>query len=89
MTAVKDADLFRFADSVALHPEDGYISRLPLARKPVIGFTKENVTMADWLNFVVSYKGNASQYKGETNEQLWDKYTAAASLIITANTRRI
>ncbi len=80
LTAVKDADLFRFADSVAVHPEDGYISGLPLARKPVIGFTKENVTMADWLNFVVSYKGNASQYKGETNEQLWDKYTAAASL---------
>ena len=65
LTAVKDADLFRFADSPLPYIRKMDISAwIASGQKPVIGFTKENVTMADWLNFVVSYKGNASQYRG-------------------------
>lgn len=80
LNTVKDDDLYRWADSAFNHPEDNYIENIPIAKKPVIAFTKENATVADWLHFVVSYKSNPAQYRGEGYEQLWDKYTAAASL---------
>lgn len=78
--AIKDADLFRYADSVMVHPEEGYVNSLPLSKKPVISFTKSSVTMGDWLNFASMYKSNADQYKGETNQALWEKFVSISSI---------
>jgi peptidyl-prolyl cis-trans isomerase SurA len=35
---------------------------------------------ADWLTFVQQYKGNAAEYKGETNKQLWEKFEEVSAL---------
>ncbi len=76
---VKEADLFRFADTVMNDPLGEIGNKLPISQKPVISFTKGNVKVADWLNFVRDYKTNTEAYKGETNAQLWEMYKTVAS----------
>lgn len=80
LTSVKDADLYRYADSVAARPEESYYAGFPIAKKPVIAFTKSQVTGKDWLDFIAGYKANASQYKGESNEALWERFASTATL---------
>ncbi|MEO5893594.1 MAG: peptidylprolyl isomerase [Ferruginibacter sp.] len=76
-TALKDAALFRYADSVTVTNE---VRTYPVSNKTIFSFTKQNVKGFDWLNFVKDYKLNADVYKGENNEDLLDKYIATASL---------
>ena len=80
IAGVKEEDLFRYADSLAIHPEPEYYTQFPISNKPIIGFMKGSLKGADWLKFVSEYKGNFEQYKGESNKELWDKYTSIASL---------
>lgn len=80
LPGVKDEELFRYADSAALHAEPGYINRLPISNKPIISFTKGTLKGSDWLKFVGEYKSNFEQYKGETNKELWEKYKTISSL---------
>lgn len=74
--AVKDADLFRYADSVA---SNGAIGYFPINNKIMFSFIKLNVKGVDWLNFVKDYKLNRDVYKGENNKQLLDKYITTTS----------
>jgi peptidyl-prolyl cis-trans isomerase SurA len=80
LPAVKDEELFKYADSVALHEEPEYVSQLPISNKPIISFTKGTLKGSDWLKFVKEYKGNFEQYKGESNKELWDKFITISSL---------
>ena len=75
--AVKDADLFRYADSVALNKPAGNNA---INNKIIISFTKSNSKVIDWLNFVRDYKLNADVYKGETNKELLDKFISTSIL---------
>ncbi len=77
---VKDEDLFRFADSLALNDDPELPGKLPISNKTIISFTKSSLKGADWLKFVKEYKGNFEQYKGESNKELWDKYITISSL---------
>jgi hypothetical protein len=70
---VKDADLFRYADSVTASAQVG---KYPINNKIVFSFTKGNVKGSDWLNFVKDYKLNADVYKGENNKDLLEKFIA-------------
>lgn len=74
--AIKDGDLFRYADSVTVYNE---VRNYPINNKTIFSFTKLNVKGVDWLNFVKDYKLNADVYKGEDNKALLDKYIATAS----------
>ncbi|MEO6232255.1 MAG: peptidylprolyl isomerase [Ferruginibacter sp.] len=74
---VKDADLFRYADSVAAA---GGIEYFPINNKTVFSFAKLSVRGIDWLNFVKDYKLNRDVYKGENNTELFDKYIETATL---------
>lgn len=78
LSVVKDADLFRYADS-ALANADA-ISTFPISKKPVLQFQKKNVNASDWLSFVLNYKGNPETYKGENNAALWERYTMFAAV---------
>ncbi len=69
--AVKDADLFRYADSVTVNKK---VSKYPINNKIIFSFTKSTVKAIEWLNFVKDYKLNADVYKGETNSSLLDKF---------------
>ncbi len=75
--AVKDAQLFRYADSVVANSE---VKNYPVNKLPVISFTKSKVTGRDWLNFIKDYKLNTDVYKGESNEALLDKYISTVTI---------
>ena len=70
---VKDAVLFRYADSVV---QTRTIKNYPLNNKILISFTKATVKGIAWLNFVKDYKLNADVYKQENNKELLDKFIA-------------
>jgi peptidyl-prolyl cis-trans isomerase SurA len=74
---VKDAQLFRYADSVAANAA---IKTYPINKTILFSFTKSKVTGRDWLNFIKDYKLNADVYKGESNEALLDKYTSTVTI---------
>jgi peptidyl-prolyl cis-trans isomerase SurA len=76
-TAVKDAALFRYADSVVVNKSVG---NYPINNKTIFSFTKANITGLGWLNFVKDYKLNADVYKGESNKELLDKYISTTVL---------
>ncbi len=79
-TAVKDAELFRYADSVYLNPAGYETKKFPLNNKVVYSFAKNTLTGADWLSFVREYKTNPELYKGETNAALLEKFVSVKSM---------
>jgi len=69
--------LFQYADSMKqLHSND-YIDQLSIAHKPIIRFVKDTLKAKDWLVFVRDYTANKELYKNQSNQVLWDQYTAA------------
>ncbi len=74
LSAVSDADLFRYADSVIANPnaETTNAVKFPISSKPICSFAKTKLTGKDWLEFVRSYKGGGELYRGETNAALLD-----------------
>lgn len=74
--AIKNGELFRYADSVTVSNQVG---NYPIGNKTILSFTKLNVKGSDWLNFVKDYKLNADVYKGENNKDLLDKFIATIS----------
>ena len=77
--AVKDADLFRYADSVAARLTDTIQRRYPISDKVIFSFSKDNVKGSEWLDFIRNFKGNAELYKGESNKALLDKFTSSSA----------
>jgi peptidyl-prolyl cis-trans isomerase SurA len=76
-TAIKENDLFAFADSVS---ENKIVGNYPINKKTIFSFAKLNVIGSDWLNFVKDYKLNNDVYKGETNKELYAKYINTAAI---------
>ncbi len=77
--AVKDADLYRYADSVMAKPasQTSNIISYPIANKAIYSFAKTKLTGKDFLDFVRTYKGS-ELYKGETKAALVDKFISSA-----------
>ena len=80
LNTVKDADLFRYADSLMKNPSLEQTSTFPISNKKVLRVKDEELKGSDWLAFVRDYKTNLSEYKAETNKQLWDKFTEVSAL---------
>jgi peptidyl-prolyl cis-trans isomerase SurA len=80
VASIKEADLYRFADSIMADPMGEIASKLPISDKAVINFAKGSAKGVDWLNFVRDYKTNPEQYKGESNAALWEKFKTKAAL---------
>ena len=74
--AVRDTELFRYADSVSLNQ---VIKNYPINNKTIFSFAKSAIKGADWLNFVKDYKLNPDVYKGESNSVLLNKFISTAS----------
>jgi peptidyl-prolyl cis-trans isomerase SurA len=79
-TLVKDADLFRYADSVAANPAVNAGKEFPISNKVVFSSAKSSVKGADWLSFIREYKTNPEIYKGESNTALLEKFITVKSL---------
>ncbi len=79
-TAVKDADLFRWADSTVANPVAFENDKFPVRNNIVYSFGKSNLMFRDWLRFIREYKPNPELYHGESNEQLLQKFVNLKSL---------
>ena len=80
LNIVKDADLFRYADSLMTNPSLEQTKAYPISNKKVLSVKDEELKGSDWLAFVRDYKTNLSENKAETNKQLWDKFTEVSAL---------
>ncbi|MEX1203576.1 MAG: peptidylprolyl isomerase [Ferruginibacter sp.] len=77
---VKPADLSRYADSAITNTALKQTLVYPISNKNVLKVKNELVKGSDWLAFVQQYKTNLSEYKGETNSQLWNKFVEITAL---------
>ena len=73
---VKDADLFKLADSTIATVQT---KKYTVGNKVVFAFKNLNVKVSEWLKFVKDYKFNTDIYKGENNKQLLDKFIATTA----------
>lgn len=76
---VKDAEIYRYADSMNMNTTAEQIKKNPLANKIIFTFTESKIKGSDWLNFVKDYKAT-ELYKGETGKALMDKYVEITAL---------
>ncbi len=80
-TTVKPEDLYRYVDTVMIDPETTTaFTQSTISNKVLISFAKGSVKGTDWLNFAKDFKLNGEIYKGETNEQIWEKYKTVAAV---------
>lgn len=78
--AVKEADIFKYADSVTASPTAEEIKKAPIANKILYSFAKSSVKGSDWLNFIKDYKSSPELYKGEPNKELFENYINITAL---------
>jgi peptidyl-prolyl cis-trans isomerase SurA len=79
-TGVKDADLFRYADSVVANPALNGAKEFAVSNKVIYSTSKSTVKGKDWLSFIREYKTNPEIYKGESNPALLQKFLNIKSL---------
>ncbi|MFT3979108.1 MAG: peptidylprolyl isomerase [Ferruginibacter sp.] len=74
----KEADLFRYADSLMKNPTEEQTRKFPISNKKILQFKNGAATGEDWLMFVRENKGgiNASM----SDKELWDKFTTTAAI---------
>lgn len=79
LTGAKEADLFKYADSVSKNPNYN-IAKSPVSKFNIFNLHKKNYTGADWLSFIKDYKTNGELYQGETNDALLKKFVYTSAL---------
>ena len=77
--AVKDAELFRYADSVVKNPAGYETKKFSINNKIIYSFAKSSLKGKDWLSFIREYKTNPELYKGESNAELLEKFVSLKS----------
>lgn len=78
--AVKDAELFRWADSTAANPVAFENNKFPIRNNIIYSFEKSNLFFKDWLRFIREFKLNPELYHGETNKQLLQSFVNIKAL---------
>lgn len=76
--AVKEADLYRFADSIVINPSTS-INHYPISGKNIFTIGKTGVTGAEWLTYVRDYKAG-EVFKGESNAAIMDKFVSITAM---------
>jgi peptidyl-prolyl cis-trans isomerase SurA len=79
-TAVKDAELFRWADSTYANPVAFENNKFPIRNTIIYSFNKNNLYFKDWLRFIREFKLNPELYHGESNTQLLQTFTNVKAL---------
>ena len=78
--AVKEDELFQYADSVTANKKTG---NYPVSNKTIFSFTKRNIKGADWLKFINDFRQNPAlngNGKNFSDKELFDKYINTAAL---------
>ncbi|MEO6489664.1 MAG: peptidylprolyl isomerase [Ferruginibacter sp.] len=78
--AIKNTDLFRYADSVMKDISSDNMKEYPISNKTIITYKNGSVKGAEWLKFIREYKANTELYKGESNPELWNKFSTMTAL---------
>lgn len=79
LPSVKQSELFRYADSARSNP--AFLSNNdPISKKPIIQFKKENIKVADWLNYVSNYNSDFGNNKQESNAVLWKNFQSSSAI---------
>jgi peptidyl-prolyl cis-trans isomerase SurA len=79
LPAVKESDLFRFADSVK-NNTSSTTEDYPISKKSILQFKKETVKGVDWLNYLVNYTADPANNKEESNAVLWKNFQSASAV---------
>lgn len=77
--SVKEAELFRYADSMTATKTIAAAKKTPISNKVVFTTGKTQVKGSDWLSFVYDYK-TSGLYQNEAPATLLAKYAEAATL---------
>lgn len=80
LSKVKDADLYRYADSLLMNPAIEQVNAWPISNKDVLKLNKETLKGSDWLNFVRANYLNNTETAGKPDKQLWNKFEETAAL---------
>lgn len=80
LNGIKEADLFRYADSLMKNPALDQTKNFPISNKKVLQVKDQTFKGSDWLAFVREYKTNLAEYKGENNQQIWEKFMQVSVL---------
>jgi peptidyl-prolyl cis-trans isomerase SurA len=75
--AVKNTEVFRFADSVRVNKKTG---TYPLNNKTIFSFAKSSLKGDGWLEYVNTYIQNSDWKKEDNYQSLFDKYLEAKAL---------
>lgn len=78
--AVKDIDLFTNADNVSINKNLEKIKNSSISNTIIFSFGKNNIKGSEWLNFINTYKNNPALYKGESNDELLQKFINISAL---------
>lgn len=79
-TTVKEADLFRYADTVSSNLANEVSKKIPFYDKTIFTVGKNPVRGGDWLNYIRDYKNAAEVYRGESNAVMFEKFIASSAL---------
>jgi peptidyl-prolyl cis-trans isomerase SurA len=75
LTAITDADLFKYADSIAKKQEAANAEDFPISKKAVIGFKDGSKIMGtDWLQFVKMYKMSGELQQTASNSKMYSAF---------------
>ncbi len=77
---VKEADLFRYADSLMTNPTVLQTKTYPISNKTILSFKNGSAKADEWLAYVRENKSNTELNKNETNKQLWEKFIPLAAV---------
>ena len=77
---IKDADLFRYADTVSANLANEVSKKIPIYDKLICVVGKTNLKGSDWLNYIRDYKNTAELYRGESNADMLNKFISTAAL---------
>jgi peptidyl-prolyl cis-trans isomerase SurA len=77
---VSKEELFAYADTVIHSTDEDIINKLDFCKKTIFTFNKGNIKADKWLNYYSQIKSNPEEYKGETDDQIWEQYKNIAAL---------
>lgn len=77
---VKDADLFRYADSIMANPTIDQAKKYPISNKVILSFKNGSVKGDEWLSYVRENNTNPAQGTATSAKQLWEKFIPVAAV---------
>ncbi|MBK7434864.1 MAG: peptidylprolyl isomerase [Chitinophagaceae bacterium] len=78
LNTVKEADLFRYADTISAYLQEPVNKKIPIYDKALLNIGTKTYKGSDWLRFVRDYKSAAELYKGESNAALYEKFISTS-----------